>query len=197
MSTMSKDEFDTLFAKATPAQCPIELWWLIEKLNNLQPSSILEIGGGATSFFWGFFAPTVSLTLDTYSDDVPVGIRECLVFEEYPHYDKSPLYTGAKTYVCDSHRQETLENVAALGPYDFLFIDGDHHRWGVQMDIEMYFPLINKGGLVAFHDWDHRGNYPPDGWCFPVQKAFENLGIQPTEVKVSRSQWYGIATVQL
>ena len=65
------------------------------------------------------------------------------------------------------------------------------------MDIEMYFPLVNEGGLVAFHDWNHQGTYPPDGPCFPVQKAFKNLNMTPTAVKIGEIYGYGIATVQL
>jgi hypothetical protein len=192
---MSKEEFDTLFSKALPMQHAVELWWLIDQLNDLQPSSILEVGGGATSFFWGVFAPTVSLTLDTYSDSVPAGTEECLVFAEYPHYDGNPLYSGAKTFVCDSHRQETLDSVSAFGPFDFLFIDGDHSRVGIEQDIKMYVPLVNPGGLVAFHDWDHHGTYPPDPYCAPVQEACRNLGITP-EVK-SIGKGYGIAAYRV
>jgi len=198
MPIMSKEEFDNLFAQATPAQCPVELWWLIEKLNVLQPSKCLEIGGGASSYFWGFFAPTISLTLGHYAtSDVPHVSQEFLGFEEQFAYQDKSFYTGARTFTADSHLQSTLEKVAAFGPYDFLFIDGDHRRTGVQLDIEMYFPLVNKGGLAAFHDWNHQGTYPPDGACYPVQKAFQNLGISPTEVKIGTLHEYGTAIVRL
>ncbi|MFN6069283.1 MAG: class I SAM-dependent methyltransferase, partial [Pseudanabaena sp.] len=35
---------------------------------------------------------------------------------------------------------------------DFLFIDGDHTYEGVRQDYEMYSPLVQKGGYIAFHD---------------------------------------------
>ncbi|MEO0196406.1 MAG: class I SAM-dependent methyltransferase [candidate division WOR-3 bacterium] len=35
---------------------------------------------------------------------------------------------------------------------DFLFIEGNHSYEGVKMDFEMYFPLVRKGGIIAFHD---------------------------------------------
>jgi hypothetical protein len=204
MPIMSKEEFDTLFAQANPAQCPIEVWWLVQKLNDLQPSKCLEIGGGATQYFWGFFAPTISLTMGNHAfsyDDQGKIIEhvsaEFKGFEECFDYIGNPLYNGVRTFTCDSHEPSTLASVAELGPYDFVFIDGDHRRTGVQMDIEMYFPLINKGGLAAFHDWNHQGSYPPDGVCYPVQKAFSNLGISPTDVKIGEVHGYGIATVQL
>jgi len=198
MPNMSKEEFDVLFQKANPAQCPVELWWLVEKLNKLQPSACLEIGGGATQYFWGFFAPTISLTLANYAhSDVPHVSQKFTGFEEYLGYQGNELYNGVRTFICDSHEPTTRDQVEAFGPYDFVFIDGDHRRTGVQADIEMYFPLINKGGLAAFHDWNHQGTYPPDGACYPVQKAFQNLGMSPTDVKIGTIGGYGIAVVQL
>jgi hypothetical protein len=35
---------------------------------------------------------------------------------------------------------------------DYLFIDGDHRYEGVKRDLEMYGPLVRKGGLIALHD---------------------------------------------
>src|SRR3954466_1807462 len=34
----------------------------------------------------------------------------------------------------DSHSPEIVEKVRALGPYDFIFIDGDHTLYGVLQD---------------------------------------------------------------
>lgn len=198
MPAMSKEKFDEFFSQLSAAQCPVELWWMVEKLNQLQPKSCLEIGGGHSSFFWGFFAPTISLTLANYStSNVPHVPQEFLGFEEFTHYHAHPLYTGTRTFICDSHRETTLAKVKEFGTFDFLFIDGDHRPLGVQQDIEMYFPLVNPGGLVAFHDWDHMGTYEPYGDCYPVRKAFENLGMVPTEVKSRPTSGYAIATYQL
>jgi len=199
MAVMTKEQFDKMFVEANPAQCPVELWWLIEKLNKLQPSKILEVGGGATSFFWGYIAPTISLTLDNYAvSDVPHVPLECLLFEETDKYEDYPSFTGARTFVCNSHRQETFEKVKALGPFDFLFIDGDHTRVGCQQDIEMYMPLIREGGILAMHDWTHQGTYEPDGDCHPVQLAWSNLKLPPPEVKISpRNLGYGIAVLRI
>lgn len=200
MPIMTKEKFDEMFESINPAQSPSELWWMMEKLNQIQPERVLEIGGGGSTLFWSFFAPTISLTLGNYAtakSGVPHESEPFGGFEEIFIYNGSPFYTGARTFVCDSHLQSTLENVAALGPYDFLFIDGDHRRTGVQMDIEMYFPLVRPGGLAAFHDWSHQGTYVPDGNCHPVQLAFKNLGMVPTEVNSDGKLGYGIATYQL
>lgn len=34
----------------------------------------------------------------------------------------------------------------------FLFIDGDHSRDGVQRDVELFFPMLSAGAIVAFDD---------------------------------------------
>ena len=83
MPIMSKEEFDVMVVEAYPAQCAVELWWLVEHLNALQPARCLEIGGWRTQCFWSFFAPTVSLTLAQYSSsDVPQEPQEFSGFEE-------------------------------------------------------------------------------------------------------------------
>jgi cephalosporin hydroxylase len=35
---------------------------------------------------------------------------------------------------------------------DFLFIDGDHSYESVLCDFLLYYPLVNKGGIISFHD---------------------------------------------
>lgn len=35
---------------------------------------------------------------------------------------------------------------------DLLFVDGDHSYDGVKKDIDLYFPKLKSGGVVAMHD---------------------------------------------
>jgi hypothetical protein len=37
-------------------------------------------------------------------------------------------------------------------PIDLLFIDGSHAYEDVLQDFEQFFPHVNPGGIVAFHD---------------------------------------------
>jgi hypothetical protein len=39
---------------------------------------------------------------------------------------------------------------------DFIYIDGDHRAEAVEKDIELYYPKVRIGGLVAGHDYEKR-----------------------------------------
>lgn len=64
---------------------------------------------------------------------------------------KNLIEEGFDAYLIigDSHHPDTLSRVTALGPYDFIFIDGDHSYKGVKKDYEFYGPL---GKQIVFHD---------------------------------------------
>lgn len=51
----------------------------------------------------------------------------------------------------DSQDPANVEAVRQLGPYDLVFIDGDHSPEGVRADWEHYGAM---GSVVAFHDID-------------------------------------------
>lgn len=49
----------------------------------------------------------------------------------------------------DSRYKGVIENASKDGPFDLIFIDGDHTYEGVKADFENYSPM---GKLIAFHD---------------------------------------------
>lgn len=55
----------------------------------------------------------------------------------------------AHLIVGDSTAPETIEKTRALGPFDVVFIDGNHTRPYIQKDWENYGPMSR---IVAFHD---------------------------------------------
>jgi cephalosporin hydroxylase len=62
----------------------------------------------------------------------------------------------AHAVIGDSQAAEVIEQVRRLGPFDAVFIDGDHSLAGVRADWKNYGPLAR---IVAFHDthWQHPG----------------------------------------
>jgi len=52
---------------------------------------------------------------------------------------------------------------------DFLFIDGDHSYESVKSDVDDWFPQLNNGAIVIFHDI---------GWAEGVQRVIKE-SVQP------------------
>jgi MMP 1-O-methyltransferase len=63
-------------------------------------------------------------------------------------------------------RADEVDDVA--GPVGVLWIDGDHSFEGVRRDFEQWFPLLETGGWVAFHDTANR-------WLGPTRLVRELL----------------------
>ncbi len=59
--------------------------------------------------------------------------------------------------------------------FDFIFIDGDHNYEAVKQDFTEWFPLLEKGGFIAFHDSAKVTSIPTDfeGWPGPVKLVLE------------------------
>lgn len=77
---------------------------------------------------------------------------------------------------------KTVEAVKKLGPFDMVFIDGDHSLAGIKKDWANYGPL---GKMVAFHDIAWR-NEPRDrgyiidapGFWADVKRDYRNVEIK-------------------
>lgn len=60
---------------------------------------------------------------------------------------------------------------------DYLHIDADHSFKGAYNDFKNYLPLMNKPGIITFHDT--RGNLP----CGKVVKALQKKGYEVVNFK--------------
>ena len=57
-----------------------------------------------------------------------------------------------ESYVTDIRSHSLTVAKSWTHPIDILFIDGSHEYEDVKADFEAFFPLVKKGGIVAFHD---------------------------------------------
>lgn len=59
---------------------------------------------------------------------------------------------SVKEMIGQSEEQRILDAATDMGPFDFIFIDGDHRFEAVDRDTGNYVPMIRKNGFVALHD---------------------------------------------
>tara|TARA_R110000803_G_scaffold27700_1_gene64585 strand:+ start:845 stop:1366 length:522 start_codon:yes stop_codon:yes gene_type:complete len=52
--------------------------------------------------------------------------------------------------------------------FDYIYIDADHSYEGVKKDIQLWYPKVKKGGIMAGHDFDPN----------PLDKNFEKYGVK-------------------
>jgi predicted O-methyltransferase YrrM len=133
-----------------------EIQWLFERVCELQPRTVLEIGLnlGGTFFLWSRAASPDAhlLAIDTSRPGV-LGARSA--FPMVRHSFAADNQRISLLLGRDSHERATFDRVRRLvggSTIDFLFIDGDHSYGGVSADFNTYSPLVRSGGLVAFHD---------------------------------------------
>lgn len=129
-------------------QKPEEFCALLERVITYDSPSILEIGVGRGGTSWAWSKVCGQLV----SIDLPGGpwgggpSKESL--EYISAYSSAPFFFLPG----NSQSEQVFEAAKEKGPYDFLFIDGDHSYEGVKADYERYAPLVRAGGLIAFHD---------------------------------------------
>jgi cephalosporin hydroxylase len=133
------------------AQDETEIAAFVELLEQEQARSYLEIGARYGGSFWRI-ASSLRHGSRVVAVDFPngmggkpdaiVALRACVVKLCRVGYD-AYLIEG------DSHKKKIVERVRALGPYDCVFVDGDHTLEGVTLDWNNYGPMAK---MVAFHD---------------------------------------------
>ena len=173
--TMDETTFDNIFQpyRNRIGQCGGPLFWLVNKVETLDPHVILEIGlgqGGSLRVWEKLLKP----------DNLLVGVDINPEIKNRIFWDWGNSDRKVKIIVGDSTDLKTVNKVKeALGKkkVDFLYIDGGHTYQTVSSDFYNYSPLVRSGGLVGFHDLeDSKGiNRQPDHES-DITKLFNELG---------------------
>lgn len=123
-----------------------ELYEFLCLLSKNNVRSILQIG-------LGHFAST-HFVLSLLMDSICTIEYDDLHIKRY--YDEINL--DKETLICgDSTSQEVIQQAKNLGPFDCVFIDGNHSYEYVKLDLENYTPLVKQGGIVSLHDANFEG----------------------------------------
>lgn len=154
--------------------CPVdvlqnaaELENLIAAANQVEPNRILEIGSlyGGTLWHWMQAWPGAKIvSIDLVPVDVPQHPIERVwacrkMWKDWTEDSDCEL----RTLQVPSGNPETVISATNFGPYDFIFVDGGHSYEQVFSDFNHYWPMVRKGGLMAFHDIAYPDNEPGIG----------------------------------
>ncbi len=74
-------------------------------------------------------------------------------------------FGGQFVYIRDnSTSPRAQQSIQALGPYDVVFVDGEHSYKAVQSDIETALGCLAPGGIVLVHDIELFSSRVPQGY---------------------------------
>lgn len=143
---MTKETFIKLFRDFVPLQNKEDFWSFVKFMSDkIKPVHVLEIGleyGGSSRVLAQFceenYGRFVGMDLN------PVRARCMLSLLHCPNYyvqgdstDKNIVYFAKKLI------DETPEK-----SFDLIFIDGDQDN--IDKDLNNYYPMLRKGGVIAF-----------------------------------------------
>lgn len=177
------------------------LWTLVR---TLRPTTVVEIGvdEGGTLFLWtrASAADAQLIAIDMRpSGRLGRWSPFQLVRRSFARgHQRLHLLLGR-----DSHAQSTLEAVRELldgAEVDFLFIDGDHSYEGVQLDFDLYAPLVRNGGVIALHDiWPAGGRADTSRLNDGVVRYWQELVAkhETSEFTVRSPDGFGIGVVHV
>jgi len=154
------------FASIRAIQIREELLTLVEKVDEIDPDCVVEIGSyqGGTLYMWSRLLDAERIvSIDLPEDELHHTGYNPRLFQAFSHTAEMRFVRG---FSQNDETKEVVEDMLESEPIDFLFIDGDHSYEGVKADFEQYEPLVRDGGLIALHDiaYDSDGNGVPQFW---------------------------------
>lgn len=182
------------------AQDRDEIAALSKVLSDIGATSLLEIGsrfGGSLWYLANFFPPGSRIV--SVDNGIGMGgnnpgqvaaLRDCIKELSMLGYDAHFLFG-------DSAHRKIVDAVRALGPYDAVFIDGDHRYECAYSDWKTYGAMATH--IVALHDvsfeWNPTMKSPRD--MIGVPKLWKQIAAHHnTEVFSTEGSNRGIGVVR-
>lgn len=137
-------------------------------LVELKPKRCLEIGtnlGNSARVFQEYFSNNnndgllASCDIQQYVDlsDLKnihqVRVYPHIIDFSLHHIDTNKLLPDYKeVYYAEATINNNIEILKEYGPFDFIFLDGDHQAESVHKDLEISLALLSDGGKILFDD---------------------------------------------
>lgn len=128
----------------------------------------LEIGSfeGASAVWLMDNAPNLVLTcVDTFMpgfDDITGKYEQ--------RFDRNVAEYGKRIKKRKGYSRDVLRHLPKGSKFDLIYIDGDHSYEGALSDAQLAYPLLKKGGIMIFDDY----NNPEFGVFQAVNDFLEN-----------------------
>ena len=137
-------------------QKSVEAFALARMVERLRPRGVLEVGtahGGSFLLWARSAAPDaalVSVDAPPWELDDPSEADKRQALQRVASGGQSVTVIRGNSH--DPAVRRRAGDCFRERGVDFLFIDGDHSRAGVEADFRDYAPLVRPGGIVALHD---------------------------------------------
>lgn len=159
---------------------------LLQLYRERGPHRVLEVGTyhGGTLYHW-----LQNAAPDAYvvSVDHHVHADNRHLFPDWARPDTELVIISG-----DSTDPATAEAAAVFAPYDWIFIDADHHDASVRADWKLYGALAAPGAIVAFHDITE-GNDP----SIQVAPLWAELAVNEETSEIKLTNGFGIGIVHI
>lgn len=160
-------------AELTMVKHPMYMVRLAGLIAELNPSSLLTIGA--------LYGTTESYLLQTYENCRrkigEITICDVDLADYNPNRDNGSIiyrnicgtnyanFQGVFTHIRGSSRDpEVMCRIRACGPYDVIFVDGEHTAEAVYSDLNLATQCLRDGGTILVHDTCLYSSSVPAGW---------------------------------
>lgn len=129
-------------------QVPAEFKQAVSLYRRRKPKRVLEIGvwyGGTLHEWLRYAVPhatVVAVDIDHRDPDA------------YAEWRKA----STNLIVLTGRSQDLVEEMSAHGPFDWIFIDGDHVEPAVYADLNAALTMVANNGVILLHDIDSGGS---------------------------------------
>lgn len=163
-------------------QHPGELGSLLELCKIAKVKTVLEIGAGPCGTAV-YFATNVGPDGFVVSVDLPPEIGGTAPQYEAMAHEKAENWGMVRGVSGDESTRAAVEKALEGREVGLLFIDGEHTRTAAMRDYELYRPLLEKDGVIAFHDVLLPDLWPM--WCHLRAKRHPVRSIEFIEDRTS------------